>query len=156
MAGSRRRPWPVRPARAGARARVGIGLALAAAATAARDPDAAANALIVKHVAPWGAQGLLGGPAVRRELQAAAGTQLRTIERALTVSGGVGYIGGAQAVAGNAPHEGGELEAISASSPGAPGPVMGTTAGAAIADNRNSLSAGARGPLREAAIALRA
>lgn len=55
-------------------------------------------------------------------MQAVAGTQLRTIERALNVNGGVEYIGGALAVAGNAPHQGGELEAIVCIQPSGTGP----------------------------------
>lgn len=92
---------------------IAVGAALSQAApAAAQDPDAAARALIARYVATYDVEQLLKEPAIRSELQAVAGKQLRAIETALSVNGGVEYIGGALAVAGNAPRQGGQTEAI--------------------------------------------
>ena len=55
---------------------------------------------------------LLNEPTVKANLAAAAGTQLPALMRNLAVSGDVDRIGGALMVAGNAPHKGGEEEAV--------------------------------------------
>jgi hypothetical protein len=91
-----------------------IATALMAAAmpASAQDPDAAAKALIARYVATYDVDKLLKEPAIRAEFQAVTGSQLRAVEAALNVNGGVEYIGGALAVSGNAPRQGGQTEAI--------------------------------------------
>lgn len=101
--------------------RISIAAALLAAAitASAQDPDAAAKALIARYVATYDVDKLLKEPAVRAQLQAVTGNQLRAVEAALNVNGGVEYIGGALAVSGNAPRQGGQTEAIVCIRPGA-------------------------------------
>lgn len=55
---------------------------------------------------------LLKEPAIKANLTAVAGKQLPALMRNLAVSGDVDRIGGALMVAGNAPHKGGEEEAV--------------------------------------------
>lgn len=88
----------------------------------AQDPDGAARALIARYVATFDTAALLQEPAIRRELQAVAGRRLKEIEAALSVNGGVEYIDGALAVAGNAPRQGGQTEAVVCIQPFGPQP----------------------------------
>ncbi len=99
-----------------------IATALLAASmpASAQDPDAAAKALIARYVATYDVDKLLKVPAIRAEFQAVTGNQLRAVEAALNVNGGVEYIGGALAVSGNAPRPGVRPRRSSASSRLAP------------------------------------
>lgn len=108
-------------------------LALIAAAkalalpAAAQDLDAAAKAMNARKVATFDTAKLLKEPAIRSELQAIAGNRLRAIENALNVNGGVDYIGGALALAGNAPRQGGATGAIACIHPFSGKPRVHTT-----------------------------
>ena len=75
-------------------------------------PDAAARAMISSHVGSYDIKAFLAEPSVRAELQTLAGRELQTIEDNLAVTGPVEFIGGALAVRGNAPHQGGEHAAV--------------------------------------------
>lgn len=88
-------------------------LILLAAATAAQaDPEAAARAKIARYVGTHDGPALLAEPAVQRALRAAAGAKAGTVMRALGVLGPVDFVDGRLALAGNAPRQGGELEAV--------------------------------------------
>lgn len=78
----------------------------------ALNSEAAAQALKAKYAGSPDADALLREPAVRDRLRALLGTRLRELERNLAVRGGIEFVGGALSVSGNAPHKGGEEEAV--------------------------------------------
>ena len=71
-----------------------------------------ARPLLKKYIGNPDTDAMLKEPAVRSQLEAMLGKQLPTLIRNLNVKGEVELIGGALALQGNAPHKGGEEEAI--------------------------------------------
>ncbi len=92
--------------------------------TPAESAEAAVQARIARYVGRHEVQRLLREPAVQRGLRALAGPQAATLERALGVAGAVDFIDGWLAASGNAPHQGGELEAVVCVSPDEPTQVL--------------------------------
>ncbi|HEX6996274.1 MAG TPA: hypothetical protein VF339_19245 [Gammaproteobacteria bacterium] len=80
----------------------------------AADADAAAasDALIDRYVGTWEVDAFFAEQAVAEELRAVLGEHWEDVMLALDVNGGVEYYGSALLVSGNAPHAGGEHEAI--------------------------------------------
>ncbi|HEY8554528.1 MAG TPA: hypothetical protein VIL43_08320 [Burkholderiales bacterium] len=76
------------------------------------NPDAAGDALIDRYVGTWDLDELFAEPALAAELGALLGERLEHVMFALDVTGGIEYYGGGLLVSGNAPHAGGENEAI--------------------------------------------
>lgn len=87
---------------------------LSACMPAATDanPDAAGHALIDRYVGTWDLDEFFAESAVAVELRALLGPRLEDVMFALDVTGGIEYYGGGLLVSGNAPHAGGENEAI--------------------------------------------
>jgi hypothetical protein len=77
--------------------------------TAAQD---SARPLLKKYIGNPDTDALLKEPAVRSRLEAMLGTQMPQLMRNLNVRSDVELVGGALALQGNAPHKGGEEEAI--------------------------------------------
>lgn len=79
-------------------------------------PDANAQlpgeSLIARYVATWELDAFFAEPAIAAELQALLGERLDEVMHALDVSTDIEYYGRALRVSGNAPHAGGEHEAI--------------------------------------------
>lgn len=121
-------PTAVRTARPGRAAIAALGAVLAAAAVAGCPGPVPAEetsgttetALVGRYVGGWDVEGLLSEPAIAAELEALTGNALAELERNLDVNAGVEYYGSALAVSGNAPHRGGEEEAIVCIQPTAP------------------------------------
>ncbi|MBE7420577.1 MAG: hypothetical protein HS128_23010 [Ideonella sp.] len=65
-----------------------------------------------KHVGSPDYPTLLKEPAVKKNLDAVVGKQLPALMRNINVTGDIDRIGGALAIAGNAPHKGGEEEGV--------------------------------------------
>jgi hypothetical protein len=89
--------------------RVGFALAALLAATAQAQDKAPP---LRKYVGSPDYTALLKEPNVKANLAAVVGKQLPALMRNLGVSGEVDRLGGALMVAGNAPHKGGEEEAV--------------------------------------------
>ncbi len=87
-------------------------VAVALLATSAALAQAPTRPLLKKYIGNPDTDALLKEPAVRARLDAMLGKQLPTLLRNLNVKGDVELIGGALALSGNAPHKGGEEEAI--------------------------------------------
>ncbi len=87
-----------------------LGLVLLAAAGQAQADDRAP--LLVKHAGSYDTDALFKEPAVRAGLDQVVGRRLGTLMHHLDVRGSVDVVGGALAVSGNAPHGGGENEAV--------------------------------------------
>ena len=68
--------------------------------------------LLKKYIGNPDTDALLKEPSVRAPLEAMVGKQMPQLLRNLNVRGDVELIGGALALSGNAPHKGGEEEAI--------------------------------------------
>lgn len=78
----------------------------------AQDPDAAARALIARHVGSWDIDAFLQEPDIHHELRTLLGAGWEKLMLNLGVTGSIEFTGGALAIAGNAPHRGTEEEAI--------------------------------------------
>ena len=90
-----------------------VAAALSTAAGAlAQGSTAPTRPLMKKYIGNPDTDALLKEPAVRAQLEAMLGKQLPVLVRNLNVKGEVELIGGALALSGNAPHKGGEEEAI--------------------------------------------
>ena len=91
-------------------------VASAVAALLTVPPDAAAQAsarpLLKKYIGNPDTDALLKDPTVRPQLEALLGKQMSQLVRNLNVKGEAELIGGALALQGNAPHKGGEEEAV--------------------------------------------
>jgi hypothetical protein len=74
--------------------------------------QASTRPLLKKYIGNPDTDALLKEPAVRSQLESMLGKQLPTLIRNLNVKGDVELISGALALQGNAPHKGGEEEAI--------------------------------------------
>jgi hypothetical protein len=74
--------------------------------------QASARPLLKKYIGNPDTDALLKEPAVRSRLEAMLGTQMPQLMRNLNVRSDVELVGGALALQGNAPHKGGEEEAI--------------------------------------------
>jgi len=68
--------------------------------------------LITRYVATWEIDAFFAEPGIAAELDALLGARRDEVMRALDVTGGIEYYRGALSVSGNAPHAGGENEAI--------------------------------------------
>ena len=100
---------------AGLAGRVALAVAAAlstAAGALAQGSAAPTRPLMKKYIGNPDTDALLKEPAVRAQLEAMLGKQLPVLFRNLNVKGDVELIGGALALSGNAPHKGGEEEAI--------------------------------------------
>lgn len=78
----------------------------------AEQPDTAAHPLVTRYVGTWELDELLREPSVQPELRALLGDDLERLINNISVRGPVGVYGGALTVMGNAPHRGGEEEAV--------------------------------------------
>lgn len=105
--------------RPSARAAAAAALLLAAASAAAQGADAAARAFVARHAGSDDLDALLREPALRDQWNR-LGPARAQIERNLGVRGGIDLVGGWLQVAGNAPHAGGEEEAVLCVSPQGP------------------------------------
>ena len=85
---------------------------LATSSALAQGSVAPTRPLLKKYIGNPDTDALLREPAVRAPLEAMLGKQLPVLIRNLNVKGDVELIGGALALSGNAPHKGGEEEAI--------------------------------------------
>ena len=102
-----------------------VTLAIAPGAGAiAQDNPALQRPLMRKYVGSPSTDALLKEPAVRAQLEAMLGKQLPKLLQNLNVKADVDFIGGALAVSGNAPHKGGEEEAIVCVSDYGPVPLV--------------------------------
>ncbi len=95
-------------------------IALAPHGVLAQNAEAAARTLTAKYAGSLDADALLREPAVREQLKTLLGAQLPQLERNLGVRGQIDLIGGALSVSGNAPHKGGQEEAVVCVSPFGP------------------------------------
>ncbi|MEP7300069.1 MAG: hypothetical protein ABI699_00955 [Caldimonas sp.] len=86
--------------------------ALAIASQASAQGGAATRPLLKKYIGNPDTDALLKEPAVRAQLEAMLGKQLPRLIQNLNVRGDVELVGGALALSGNAPHKGGEEEAV--------------------------------------------
>jgi len=84
-------------------------LLLAPMGAAAQAPS---RPLLKKHIGNPDTDALLKEPPVRAPLEAMVGKQMPQLLRNLNMRSDVELIGGALALSGNAPHKGGEEEAI--------------------------------------------
>lgn len=90
-----------------------VALAVLAATGALAQPGAAPTRLLMKkYIGNPDTDALLKEPGVRAPLEAMLGKQMPQLLRNLNVRSDVELIGGALALSGNAPHKGGEEEAI--------------------------------------------
>ncbi len=103
-------PW--RPLALVAIVAIAAAAVLAASSALAQGNAAPARHLMKKYIGNPDTDALLKEPAVRSQLEAMLGQQLPRLIRNLNVKGDVELIGGALALQGNAPHKGGEEEAI--------------------------------------------
>jgi hypothetical protein len=89
-------------------------LMLAAAPTGAGSPlpEAEAAGLLQRYAASWDLDALLAEPPVAHELQALPAEAREQLLRNLSVRGTIDVYGGALSIMGNAPHRGGEDEAL--------------------------------------------
>jgi hypothetical protein len=87
-------------------------LALLLSVPIAASAQAPTRPLLKKYIGNPDTDALLKEPAVRAQLEAMLGKQLPTLIRNLNVKGDVELVGGALTLNGNAPHRGGEEEAI--------------------------------------------
>ena len=87
-------------------------LALLLAAPMGAAAQAANRPLLKKYIGNPDTDALLKEPAVRAQLEAMLGKQLPKLIQNLNVKGDVELINGALALNGNAPHKGGEEEAV--------------------------------------------
>ena len=71
-----------------------------------------ARALLQRYVGTWHLDALLAEPPVHRELEALGGPTREKLLRNLSVSGAIDVYGGALSLMGNAPHRGGEEDAV--------------------------------------------
>lgn len=78
----------------------------------AASAQAPTRPLLKKYIGNPDTDALLKEPAVRAQLEAMLGKQLPTLIRNLNVKGDVELVGGALTLNGNAPHKGGEEEAV--------------------------------------------
>ena len=101
-----------RPRRLLALAAIAAGAALTVSGALAQGSAAPTRPLMKKYICNPATDALLKEPAVRAQLEAMLGKQLPVLIRNLNVTGDVELIGGALALSGNAPHKGGEEEAI--------------------------------------------
>ena len=85
---------------------------LAAASALAQGSAAPGRPLLKKYIGNPDTDALLREPAVRSQLEAMLGKQLPKLIANLNVKGDVELVGGALTLNGNAPHKGGEEEAI--------------------------------------------
>ncbi len=85
---------------------------LAASSALAQGSAAPGRPLMKKYICNPVTDALLKEPSVRPQLEAMLGKQLPVLIRNLNVTGEVELINGALALSGNAPHKGGEEEAI--------------------------------------------
>jgi hypothetical protein len=99
-------------------------VAVALLATSAALAQAPMRPLLKKYIGNADTDALLKEPAVHARLEAMLGKQLPTLLRNLDVKGDVDLIGGALALQGNAPHKGGEEEAIVCISDFGPQPLV--------------------------------
>lgn len=93
-----------------------------ATAALAQGAEDAGKMMLLKYAGAYDTDALLQEPAVKKQLQALVGPQLRHLQQNLNVKGSVDVIAGALAVSGNAPHGGTEEEAIVCVAP--PGTVV--------------------------------
>jgi hypothetical protein len=93
---------------------------LQAAAATAQTREAAAKALMTKYAGNNDHAALLREAPVRAQLRKLTGAQLKHLERNLSVTGSIDVVGGALSVNGNAPHGGGEEEAVVCVAPHGP------------------------------------
>lgn len=91
-----------------------LALVLAAAPTGAEAPlpEDEARILLQRYAASWDLDALLAEPPVAREWQALPAEARDLLLRNLSVRGPVDVYGGALSIMGNAPHRGGEDEAL--------------------------------------------
>lgn len=91
-----------------------VGLAPEAAPTGADTPlpEDEARILLQRYVASWDLDALLAEPLVARELQALPAEAREQLLHNLSVRGTIDVYGGALSIMGNAPHRGGEDEAL--------------------------------------------
>lgn len=91
-----------------------LALMLAAAPTGADAPlpEAEAGMLLQRYAASWDLDALLAEPPVARELQALPAEAREQLLHNLSVRGSIDVYGGALSIMGNAPHRGGEDEAL--------------------------------------------
>ena len=107
-----RTPSRPSPTRTGGAALALVASLVLAAAALAQGSAAPTRPLLKKYIGNPDTDALLKEPAVRAQLEAMLGKQLPVLIRNLNVKGDVELIGGALALSGNAPHKGGEEEAI--------------------------------------------
>lgn len=95
-------------------AALALGLAPVAAPTGAEAPlpEDEARMLLQRYVASWDLDALLAEPPVAREFQALPAAAREQLLRNLSVRGTIDVYGGALSIMGNAPHRGGEDEAL--------------------------------------------
>ncbi len=93
-----------------------LALMLAQAGCSPRTDDTAADdardPLITRYVGTWEIDAFLAEPAIVAELETLLGPRYDEVMLALDVHGDIEYHGSALSVRGNAPHAGGEHEAI--------------------------------------------
>lgn len=91
-----------------------VGLAPEAAPTGADTPlpEDEARILLQRYVASWDLDALLAEPPVAHELQALPAEAREQLLHNLSVRGTIDVYGGALSIMGNAPHRGGEDEAL--------------------------------------------
>jgi hypothetical protein len=85
---------------------------LAAHGAAAQGQVPGRPALFQKHVGSPDYPALLKEPAVHKSLQQVVGKHVPALLRNVNVTGDMEFVGGAIVIAGNAPHKGGEEEAV--------------------------------------------
>lgn len=88
------------------------GALLTAHGAAAQGQVPARPALFQKYVGSPDYPALLKEPAVQKSLQQVVGKHVPALVRNLNVAGDMEFFGGAIVIAGNAPHRGGEEEAV--------------------------------------------
>lgn len=86
--------------------------ALASGTACAQSKEAAAKTMTAKYAGNDDYNALLNDPEVRAKLQRLVGGQMGLLRHNLSVTGSVDLVGGALSVNGNAPHRGGEDEAV--------------------------------------------
>ena len=91
-----------------------LALMIAAAPTGAEAPlpEDEARVLLQRYAASWDLDALLAEPPVAHELQALPAEAREQLLRNLSVRGTIDVYGGALSIMGNAPHRGGEDEAL--------------------------------------------